>query len=128
MSPPPVYRWKSFWLGLLILGFVGWAWMQSMDHLQVLGVRGPSAWVYLAQSNGNTCIAPNAHPPVLGTWMAINERIYPSDTQVWWNQLCVEGLVLPYWLLMILPLVPWLGFLALRWQRLRKIQTSIKGQ
>lgn len=27
--PRPFYRWKSFWLGVLVLGFLGWAWAES---------------------------------------------------------------------------------------------------
>ena len=29
MQPRPLYRWKSFWLGVLVLGFLGWAWCIS---------------------------------------------------------------------------------------------------
>lgn len=25
----PIYHWKSFWLGLLVLSFIGWAWQDS---------------------------------------------------------------------------------------------------
>ena len=35
MSPRPIYRWKSFWLGVWVLGFVGWAWWDSM-HFQTM--------------------------------------------------------------------------------------------
>ena len=29
MKPRPFYRWKSFWLGLCVLVFLGWAWERS---------------------------------------------------------------------------------------------------
>ena len=29
MKPRPFYRWKSFWLGLCVLVFLGWAWRAS---------------------------------------------------------------------------------------------------
>ena len=29
----PLYRWKSVWLGVLVLAFIGWAWVRSMSHL-----------------------------------------------------------------------------------------------
>jgi hypothetical protein len=32
MKPRPFYRWKSFWLGILVLGFLGWAWVDSLRY------------------------------------------------------------------------------------------------
>jgi hypothetical protein len=29
MPPRPLYRWKSFWLGVFVLGFLAWAWLDS---------------------------------------------------------------------------------------------------
>ena len=31
MKARPVYRWKSFWLGVLVMAFLGWAWWRSYD-------------------------------------------------------------------------------------------------
>ncbi|HEY1122473.1 MAG TPA: hypothetical protein VGE67_12765 [Haloferula sp.] len=28
----PIYRWKSFWLGLLVLAFLSWAWWNSFQR------------------------------------------------------------------------------------------------
>ena len=36
MSPPPIHRWKTFWFGLVILAFLGWTWVASMRHVDVL--------------------------------------------------------------------------------------------
>ncbi|MEK7951674.1 hypothetical protein [Luteolibacter soli] len=41
MTSRPWYRWKSFWLGVVVLGFFGWAWMRSMTRDEGLLVRGP---------------------------------------------------------------------------------------
>jgi hypothetical protein len=30
MHPRPLYRWKSFWVGMLFLGFLGWAWASTL--------------------------------------------------------------------------------------------------
>jgi len=32
MTPRPLHRWKSFWLGILVLGFLGWAWVRSIVY------------------------------------------------------------------------------------------------
>jgi hypothetical protein len=29
MTPRPIYRWKSLWLGFFVLGFLSWAWWES---------------------------------------------------------------------------------------------------
>jgi len=30
MTPRPIYRWKSFWLGVILLLFLAWSWERSM--------------------------------------------------------------------------------------------------
>jgi hypothetical protein len=57
MTPRPFYRWKSFWLGLFVLVFLGWAWWDSYrnealllrerrdDFLQCLRVDGATYFV-----------------------------------------------------------------------------------
>jgi len=32
VPPRRLIRWKSFWLGILVLGFLGWAWVDSFRH------------------------------------------------------------------------------------------------
>ena len=39
MTPRPIYRWKSFWLGLCMLLFVAWAGHFSLTHLSGVGWR-----------------------------------------------------------------------------------------
>ena len=49
MSRRPVYRWKSFWLGLCVLVFLGWAWLRSMEWMSGVSwqwtVGDKSEWV-----------------------------------------------------------------------------------
>ena len=44
MTPRPFYRWKSFWLGLCVLVFLGWAWRDSLS-------RRASAYLALSGSS-----------------------------------------------------------------------------
>ena len=37
MRRRPFYRWKSFWLGVVVLCFLGWAWARSLSRTE--GVR-----------------------------------------------------------------------------------------
>jgi len=32
MNPRPLYHLKSFWFGMLVVGFLGWAWFRSIDR------------------------------------------------------------------------------------------------
>ena len=31
MTPRPIYRWKTFWLGLFVACFIAWSWCDSMS-------------------------------------------------------------------------------------------------
>src|SRR6218665_3773821 len=39
MSQRPIYRWKSFWLGMVVLCFLGWAWARSMKRMDAVRWR-----------------------------------------------------------------------------------------
>ena len=46
MSPRPPYRWKSFWLGLFVLGFLSWGWRDGLWNDTRVGYAGPvTAWM-----------------------------------------------------------------------------------
>ena len=36
MLPRPLHRWKSFWLGVFVVVFLGWAWARSLDQWDIL--------------------------------------------------------------------------------------------
>lgn len=44
MSPRPLYRWKSFWFGLLVSSFMGWAWLDSIRYVTT-AINGPMTLV-----------------------------------------------------------------------------------
>jgi len=136
----PLYRWKSMWLGLLMLGFLGWGWKRSVHYYDVAscgegsGGRGVSlgqrdsrvilTWVPAKSPSG---FAPGFH------WFSVmmNERSYPifpgifskdpnnmrlPDSFRWFH--------LPHWFLMLLFLVLWAAFLAWRWRRVKQLTAS----
>jgi hypothetical protein len=37
MPPRPLHRWKSFWLGVFVVIFLGWAWARSMERRDYFG-------------------------------------------------------------------------------------------
>ena len=87
-----VWRWKSFWLGVLVLCFLGWVWVRSMGwHSEVTWQRahrgsgtaavtadglGISAW----QDGGNVSITWDAYSPFvddgLTYWSRSMEDMY----------------------------------------------------
>jgi hypothetical protein len=46
MTPRPLHKWKSFWLGILVLGFLGWAWMRGRDHCDTMTVFFRNSYWY----------------------------------------------------------------------------------
>ena len=36
MLPRPLHRWTSFWLGVFVVVFLGWAWARSLDQWDIL--------------------------------------------------------------------------------------------
>jgi hypothetical protein len=130
MTPRPIIRWKSFWFGFLMLGFLLFAWAVSMDSLRGAGVRTASGWLVFAQFQGEVCLAA---PPYISPWggtSATTVILYAHGTggspeyMVWWEGFTPYGLSFPHWLLMLFVLLPWCAFLA--W-RVRKQRTLTKS-
>jgi hypothetical protein len=56
MKPRPFYRWKSFWLGILVLLFLGWAWRDSMRFETLAQVAGPIGKFEVSRLEGTTFV------------------------------------------------------------------------
>jgi hypothetical protein len=125
VMPRPVYRWKSFWLGVLVLGFLGWAWAHSFRHFSGGGFRVPgNGSMLLSQSGGTVWLEVRRMPPGLT----------PYNWQYWsWPSPVKRSFVAPamkqredktgfaHWLVMLLFLVPWVSFLAWRVRKQRRL-------
>lgn len=126
MTPRPLHRWKAFWLGVLVLGFLGFAWLVSMDSLRGAGVQTASGWIVGAQFQGEVCLASKRD---ISPWggSAATTVIYAYGTggspeyMVWWDEFTPYGLSVPHWLLVLAFLLPWTAFLAWRWRRIRRL-------
>ncbi|MEK7951734.1 hypothetical protein WKV53_14545 [Luteolibacter sp. Y139] len=53
MKPRAFYRWKSFWLGVMVLGFLTWAWWDSI-HWESYFCYGQK---YFRQAGSGICLA-----------------------------------------------------------------------
>jgi len=151
VSPRPFYRSLTFWSGMLVIAFLCWAWWDSFRH-DTWRTEGHFSFSNVAgavslgchQSNVNSTagrrdIAPHAAPrPGFAAFSFIDSSskgtlpksdlnsgrklrallaFSPSGQYMFLN--------VPHWLLILVCLVPWLGLLAWRWRRVKRL-TRIK--
>ena len=133
MTRRPVIRWKSFWLGLLMLGFLGCAWVRSVGHLDEVAVAVRSSMVVANCASGE--IAVTRYPRKMRGWIPEFEsatvnggferrwmgpvlRIRIVDLPPAGAQLL--SLRVGHWFLILLFLVSWIPFLAWRVRKRRR--------
>ena len=131
MPPRPLYKWKSFWLGLLVLGFLGWVWMRSTRRLDFLDVRLPPDKVYNIGSYGGVFIAVESDVPgVADIAFALRSHRSPDPAARRWalySRSTTDYRVLvafPLWLPILLILLPWSAYLIWRWRRLKRVEEN----
>ena len=157
MTPRRLIRWRSFWLGILVLGFLGWAWRDSLSHtfgfqwkqLTVANNSGGGVlvlrkaggkWRWRVERGGASRYPSHWDPPAFFVQpflvgvsrspnaevsaLTVTEELDRASNPKEWAQAVVNefrsgswALFAPYWLLILLFLVPWTAFLAWRWQR-----------
>jgi hypothetical protein len=128
MTPRPLHRWKSFWLGVFILVFLGWAWARSLHHLEGFLWMAPRFHFSAAETTGRVEVAWAGSSGAWGKdflWVheaaattgeplfpkAVNWESYPGQIQ----------LTVAHWFLMLLLLLPWSTFLGWRYRRIRRM-------
>jgi hypothetical protein len=137
MHPRPLHRWKSFWLGLLVLNFLGWAWVRSMSHHE--GIR----WFHgdwgamVGQGSDGVAIYVGDRPSALSEGLYIwngpdHKRAAKRfgrpfhfspwlGVQIHGHPVLASKLLLAHWFLILLFLVPWAGFLFWRVRRMSRV-------
>ncbi|MCW1884978.1 hypothetical protein OKA04_09590 [Luteolibacter flavescens] len=130
MQPRPLHRWKSFWLGVFVLIFFGWAWVRSMGIQDTIEWISPKRGIHgLVHVNSRLII----FQPVDATgmapefdWSSRPNKAYPDPR--WFPAACtwtpahddVAGrFTISHWLLTLSFAVPWAAFLAWRRRRMR---------
>lgn len=128
MTPRPLHCWKSFWLGVLFLAFLGWSWARSLHHLDGFLWMAPRFHLSAGQATGRIElawaassgawgeeflwaheVASNAGEPLFPK--AVNWETYPGKIQ----------LTVAHWFVILAFLIPWSAFLGWRYLRLRHI-------
>ncbi|MEK7951563.1 hypothetical protein [Luteolibacter soli] len=126
MTPRPLYRWKSFWFGLLVLAFLAWAWAHSTRQGAAFVPTRKSPVVFL-QDAGRIRIAwfrrsspfPQGlqhFPPGDGSgrlWFAPMVEVIRLQNQFYIH--------LAHWFLILLFALPWSSFLIVRSRRMKRL-------
>jgi hypothetical protein len=130
MPPRPLHRWKSFWLGLLVLIFLGWAWVRSMHQTDDISYKPSSSSISWGASiqRGTVLLAWLDDPSVPD---GLNVSSFSGwKTKIWFKKAIVlqgartggwQSMHIAHWFLILLFLVPWAGFLIWRVRRMRRV-------
>ena len=81
MTARRLLRWKSFWLGIFIVGFLGWAWVRSMGHDDGVRIYGPDT----DRVSARVCDGAFS----IHQWEG--EMDYPSRQVGWYSEEYVKG-------------------------------------
>jgi hypothetical protein len=137
-----LYRWKSFWLGLFVLVFLGWAWVVSQTHPFVATWYPPAGHGVEARNAFNKVriawdkefsfgSGPNLEGPGPGfnAWIhtyGFSDTPFVRPFEVFANDINGTGVAVAHWFLILLFRVPWSGWLVCRWRRLKSLETEVE--
>jgi hypothetical protein len=131
MNPRPPYRWKSFWLGLFVLGFLSWAWWDGLQTDTQVTFAGPvTAW-QVSRMDGSTAFV--AGRPALiariSGWTLQREqkkRSLVSLTNYWRGSSSadVRYLIIPDFIILFPCFAAWLTWIGWRMWRSSQLETK----
>jgi hypothetical protein len=129
MTPRPLIRWKSFWLGILALGFLGVAWVRSGGYNDAVGFNVVDRYWEVGQDSGMFLIGAvrdeGASPSINFVSTKRPEVVRSFPKGILWEHTNggPEGVYafVAHWFLILLFAIPWSAFLAWRWHRQKKL-------
>ena len=134
MTPRPVIRWKSFWFGILVLGFLGLAWVMSMHRMAFVEWRK----FFAKQASGEVTVIWGGFGRDLGVGIApipnprwdklppafSSAELHTDDPFSRIPLYYGRDYIFSFWFLILLFLIPWASFLVWRYRRQRKLTTN----
>ena len=131
MTPRPIYKWKTLWLGLLILASLTWAWSRSRSHIDYASASlGPSTWCGILSADGylGCRIATYPHGTVVSTarfdYGSITDSAKPWFPKPFHNAqdqgLRAHSYGIAHWLITLLFLLTWSTLLLWRWKKSKR--------
>jgi hypothetical protein len=140
MTPRPIHRWKSFWLGVLVLIFLGWAWVTSMSLLHIAGYIYPSksqaiflrnlpGTIEIENTGPHYSVTPVTPPVQWYSYARIHDPVWLPRPMLFQPFGALGGWTvhLPYWLITPLFLIPWTGLLAWRWRQIKRFAAEARS-
>jgi len=136
MIPRPLYRWKAFWLGILVLAFLGWSWLRSIEYKDWFNVRTPTISGGIGHANARLGVYCNNGGSEDTGWRSAPSTAtapFPSpiDAEAYISRPGYAGaharLLLAHWFLILLFLIPWTAFLIWRTRQMKHLGHSRNG-
>ncbi|RYD33941.1 MAG: hypothetical protein EOP87_10100 [Verrucomicrobiaceae bacterium] len=141
MTPRPIHKWKTFWLGILIIAFLGWAWLRSCHSADFLEWYFPAIGNGFVSNGGGSINLGLNRPDVGGdpfTYYAndlspVRSRypLFPIAFEYERRVMFEHEVTGPttaasiaHWFLILLFLIPWLFLLLWRSQRMKRQATG----
>ena len=137
MTPRSLLRWKSFWLGVLVLIFLGWAWVRSIHCHDVVswGEAHGGRGIFLSQRDSKVVITWNSSMLIAAVAPGLSVssvNMNPQSDTIFPRAITRRELpdhLLPtastaHWFLILLLLVPWTSFLLWRSRRMKRLAAA----
>jgi hypothetical protein len=151
MTPRPFHRWKSFWLGILIACFLGWAWWDSLrfessvtwHRFTVTNASGAIFIVYGSQDTASPELSWARSDPNTFIYITLSAFVPPgllrggdedpgnlwaaavsSESPAVYHEVAIEGMRFQPrgdWLILLAFVLPWSGFLIWRGRRMKRL-------
>jgi hypothetical protein len=135
MTPRRIIHWKSFWLGIVVMGFLVWGWLGTRTQTAMLYCIADD-WIYAAGSGSSSVhIAIHPHTGMPSEWgfdkMPSPEEDPPCFAPAFENGWIGEGpqgaegyIAVAYWVVVLAFVVLWVVFLGWRWRRVRRLMSA----
>jgi hypothetical protein len=139
MTPRPLHRRKTLWLGIFVLIFLSWAWARSREHSEIVGFRpGGNTWFGIVNSGGQLLLRIVSYQSgIRSTTKFIDCSFMRIHTDPWfaspfkwdYEANAPSGPIflsagIAHWLIILLFLVPWLALLTSRSRRMKRLPTG----
>ena len=122
MNPRPLYRWKSFWFGVLVIAFLGWAWVRSTNMPDKLSWwSGRNQWTLLSSGGSFGIVRFDGR---IGNIVFLRSAIVFPPAWRYRRDEFGSLLVCSYWVASFAFLIPWSGGLAWRWRRIKRLDAT----
>jgi len=131
MLPRPIHKWKTLWLGLLILVFLTWAWARSISHIDYASARlTPYTWCGIVSSEA--CLSCGiSHYTSTGSSTNFDYASLTDSAKPWFPQPIQithfdshsstrTFYSIAHWLITLLFLLTWSSLLLWRWKKSKR--------